>query len=235
MIRRIRNFFHWILTTFRYRGLFGAVWQLIRRTFRPFGNLECVTFLQRDLTLPLGEAKARGSLTITLAAESDIDPLIRLMAGRFRNLEKEKMGETKDLILRRFQKGSLCFLGKIGEEIIHYNWVSFNREESLGGRFMNLREDQAYCLDAYTQEKWRGQGVYPVAHYRMLDYLRQRGIRKAFTLIDTDNRPSKKIHALHGWKAFGAVLCFTPKGTSQGWVWRIKGNLDHFLEKAIPD
>jgi hypothetical protein len=194
-----------------------------------------VTFFQKDLAQSLNEPKAPQGLTITLATVSDIPSLVNLMKERQKILEVDEVNIFEDLVLSRFQRGGLCFLGKIGQEIIHYNWTSFNWEESLGGRFAHLKPDEAFCLDAFTLKEWRGQGVYPAALYRMLQTLQEKGYRKAFTLVDTDNKSSIKPHYRQGWKPFGTVLCFTPRGTSKGRIWRINGDLSSLLEEQIPD
>lgn len=235
MSSRLSNFIRWSGNILRYNGLLVLFWQWLRRGLRPLGTLDLVTFFQKDLTQPLIDVKARDDLTIALATVNDIDSLMKLMTERQKILNVAQVKKFESLILSRFQKGSLCLLGKIGKDIIHYNWTSFLWEESMGGRFVHLKPDEAFCLDAFTLREWRGKGVYPAAQYQMLLVLQEKGYRKAYTLVDTDNTSSKKPHYRQGWKTFGTVLCFTPRGTSQGRIWRIKGKLARFLEKESPD
>ncbi len=231
MSSRLSNFVGWSSNILRYNGLLILCWRWLQRGWRPLGTLELVTFLQKDLTQPLIDVKALDGLTITLATVFDIESLVKLMKERQNILGVAETKGIEDLVLSRFQRGSLCFLGKIGPKIIHYNWTSFNWEQSLGGRFVLLKPDEAFCLDAFTLREWRGKGVYPAAHYRMLQVLQQKGYQKAYTLVDADNRSSQKTHYRQAWKALGTALCFTPHGTSQGRIWRIKGKLARFLEK----
>lgn len=229
--QRIPHFFRWTANILRYNGPLVLLWRLLQRSLLRFGRLELVTFFERDLTQPLRVIQIRVDLTITRAAESDIKALVVLMEERvmMQGIEKEK--QVHPLVLSRFQKGNWCFLGKIGAEIIHYNWISFHGDESLAGHFLRLEEDEAYCLDAFTLKEWRGKGIYPAAHYHTLLALRQKGFRKAYTLVDLDNKASRKTHHLHGWKAMGTVLCLTPRGTSRGWIWPNDKALARFLEK----
>lgn len=235
MITRIQNFYHWSKSIFHYNGLLGGSWQLFRRVLRPFGNLLLVSFFEKDLTQPLDAVKSKTNLSITLAEESDFKPLIKLVEERHTEGRAIEKNQIRNLILERFNKGSQCFLVKIENKIIHYNWVSYYWEESLGGRFIVLKKNEAFCLDAYTQEKWRGQGIYPAAHYQMLHFLQKKGYRKAYTLVDLDNRSSRKTHFLYGWRTIGTVLCFTKRGSPMGWLWPITGNIAGFLEKQVPD
>jgi len=229
---RLHNFFCWAADIFRYNGLLALFWRLIGRGFRPLGILGLATFYERELDRPIQEIKAKVDLAVALADQSEIESIIKLAEERE---AKERKAKVRNLILERFQKGSLCFLGKIKTEIVHYNWISFNWDESLAGRFLHLKENEAYFLDAFTLEEWRGGNIYPAVQYHLLDYLKQRGYRKVYTLVDTDNRPSRKIHYFHDWKALGTVICFTPRGAANGWIWRIRGTLAPFLEKQIPN
>ena len=100
---------------------------------------------------------------------------------------------------------------------------------------MHLKNDEAYCLDGFTSDKWRGKGIHPAVHYQMLHYLQQRGYLKAYTIANTDNRSSKKTHKLFDWSTLGIIFCFTPRGASKGWILTLKGDLANFLKEQIPN
>lgn len=232
---RVQNFFKWSGEILRYNGLMVLLWRLLQKGVHRFGRLELVTFFEKNLRPPLKEVKPGEDLIIHPAAESDIESLVKLMGERFGTQEFSRLKEFEALIRRRLKKDSLCFLGKIGKEIVHYNWISFHWEESLGGRVMHLKDDEALCLDAFTPEKWRGKGIHPAVHHQMLYYLQQQGYLKAYTLVDTDNKSSQKTHHIHGWLTTGIVLCFTPRGAIKGWIVTLKGNLIDLLKDQIPD
>lgn len=232
--QKLHHFFRWTTNILRYNGLRVLLWRLLQRSLLRFGRLELVTFFKRDLTQPLREIQDRVGLTIARATESDLKSLAVLMGERNKIKKVEEEGMVQPLAQSRFQKGNWCFLGKIGVEIIHYNWISFQGDESLPGHFLQLEKDEAYCLDAFTLREWRGKGIYPAVHYHALHILQQKGFRKAYTLVDLDNKASRKTHHLHGWKAIGTVLCFTPRGASKGWIWPNYKALARFLEKPAP-
>jgi hypothetical protein len=224
------NFFRWTGNILRYEGLWVLSWRLLRRALRPLGNMELVTFFEKDLTQPLREVRPSQGIVVSLARPSDIDTLVKLMEERHRIIEPEITKEFKKLVLSRFQRGGLCFLGKTTEEeIVHYNWVSFNREQTLEGRMLHLEPDEAYCLDAFTLREWRGHGIYPFLHYHALRVLKENGIRKAYTLVDADNKSSQKTHVLQAWKPLGTVLSFIPRGASRGLIFHTKASLSRFL------
>jgi hypothetical protein len=235
MTSRLQYLFKRCGEFFRYNGLMGLLWQLLQRGVQRFGELDLVTFFVKDLSQPIKEVKKPANLTITLATESDIEPLFELLRDQHKTWEFSRMKEYQDLVLRRLQRGCLCFLGRTGQEIIHYNWISFHWERSWGGRFMHLKNDEAYCLDGFTSDRWRGKGIHPTVHYQMLHYLRQHGYLKAYTIVKTDDRSSKKTHQLFDWSTLGIIFCFTPRGASKGWILTLKGDLADFLKEQIPD
>lgn len=235
MISFFRKFLNWASPILRYNGWLVLFWRILQRIANCFGRMELVTYFEKDLTQPLKEVKGPPELTVTLAEEVDLPALVERMGERFGTRDVSKLKTYEDIIRSRLQRGCLCFLGKAGKEIIHYNWIAFNWGDSQGGRFLHLQADQALCLDGFTPEPWRGKGVHPAVHFRMLYYLQQHGYLQAYTLVDTDNKSSKKTHHLHNWSSRGVVLSFTPKGKSQGWVWPLKANLRPFLREQIPN
>jgi len=149
---RLQNFYRWAVNIFRYEGLSALFWRLICRGFRPFGILGLVTIFERELDQPIQEIKAKMDLAIAPAEKSEIESILKLAE------EREAKGQTakvRNVILNRFQKGSLCFLGKIGTEIVHYNWISFNWDEFLAGRFLRLKENEAFF---WTPSPWKNGG-----------------------------------------------------------------------------
>ncbi|MGA3085101.1 MAG: GNAT family N-acetyltransferase [Thermodesulfobacteriota bacterium] len=235
MTSRFQNFFKWSSAVLRYNGPMVLLWRLLQKGVSRFGRLEMVTLFEKDLSQPLKDAKKLADLTITLATESDIEPLVKLIGERFKTQESSRIKEFEDLIHQRFKKGSFCFLGKIGKEIVHYAWISFHWGESLGGHFIHLKDDEALLLDAFTLEKWRGQGILPAVVDQMIYYLQQHGYLKFYVLVDTDNKSSKKTFQRLGWLPLGIVFSFTPRGASKGWILPLKRKLAYLLKYYIPN
>jgi len=234
MASRWLNFFRWASNICRYNGLLILFWRLLRRALHSLGTLELVTFFEKDLTQPLQEVRPPQGIIAGLATASDISSLVKLMEERNKMIQPGGMKEFENFILSRFQKGGLCFLGKIGEKIVHYNWISFNWEQTLKARTLRLKTDETYCLDAFTLREWRGKGIYPFIHYQALRHLKGKGVRMAYTLVDADNKSSKKTHYLQAWKALGTVLSFIPRGAARGWIFPIMASQTRFLEREIP-
>lgn len=235
MASRIQHLLNRCGEVIRYDGLIVLLWRLLKMGVQRFGGVELVTLFVKDLDRPIKEAKAPENLSIAIATEADIEPLFELFREQFRDWDSSRMKEYQRMVLDRLQRGCLCFLGKMGQEIVHFNWISFRWEKSWGGRFMHLKNDEAYCWDGFTSDRWRGRGVHPAVHRHMLEHLRGHGYRKAYTTVNTDNRSSQKTHHIFGWSTLGVMICFVPRGAAKGWIWTIKGDLGDFLKERIPD
>ena len=221
--------------TFRYQGFRALLWEALVTCVTPFGKLGLESLCRKDLTQPLGEVRAKTDITICIATEADIEQLVTLAAGLW--------GHTGDLgpynelgirgtILDRFRRGQKCFVGKIGEKIVHYNWIGFHWEETIAGtgRFIRLRDDEAVCHDALTVEAWRGKAIHTVVHNQMLLFLKAAGYQRAYTVVGTVDRSSRKTHHRLDWQFSGTMLYFIPHGAGKVRIWRIKGTLDPFVE-----
>ena len=219
--------------TLRYEGLPILLWRSLSQCVSPVGAVQLWTFYRRDLTKPLVETRARADVTITLATDADTDELAALVARRYgptRPGPYEKLG-IGATILHRLRRGLKCFVARSGTEIVHYNWLAFQAEESLGdtGARITLREAEAYCSDAYTVETWRGKGIHTAVLHAMLDFLQKTGYRTAYTDVGTDNRSSWKTHERLGWEVCGTALDFRPRGGDTIWRWRMRGTLYPFI------
>jgi len=129
---QIRWFFREGVNTIRFEGLHILSWRLLRWGLLPFGDLRAITYCRMDLTQPLREIQANVDLIISQATEADIDHLVALEEIRYSPKQKQKLFKAKSInetISEQFKQGSKCFIGKIGTEIVHYNWIFFNRVE----------------------------------------------------------------------------------------------------------
>jgi hypothetical protein len=231
------------IETLRYEGPHILPWHMLRVCLSPLGELGLVTFCQKDLTQALSEYEAKVEHNICQATESDLQELVTLYVERY-SLKKgqrpDKERDLRDIGLEEFggrlKRGDKCFVGKIGTEIAHYNWIFLQGRESVLGtrRFINLRNGEAFCDDGYTAEALRGKGIHTVVHRQMLLFLQQEGYRRAYTVVPTFNKSSKKTLYRLEWNFSGIMLYFIPRRAEQAWIWRIRGTLDPFVENQIP-
>lgn len=220
--------------TFRYKGFRALLWKALVMCLTPLGKLGLESLCQKDLTQPLGEVWAKADITVCIATEADIEQLVTLVAGLWGHTGE--LGPYNELgirgtILDRFRRGQKCFVGKIEREIVHYNWIGFDWEETIAGTgcFIRLRDDEAVCHDALTVEAWRGRGIHTAVHNQMLLFLKEAGYRRAYTVVGTLDRSSQKTHHRLDWQFSGTMLYFIPHGADKALIWRIKGVLDPFV------
>lgn len=235
----LRWYFQRVVETLRYDGFPALLWRAIKVCLFRLGNPGMVNLCQKDLTQPMEEVKAKVELTVCQASQSDIDQLATLVSIRYgptKNLEWYSKLGIRDTILQRFRWGHKCFVGKIGPEIVHYNWIFFRWGESIPGEgcFIHLKDDEALMDDSFTVERWRGRGIHTAVHNGMLLFLQQKGYRRAYTIVGINNKSSKKTHNRIGWEFSGTMLYFIPRGNKKVRIWRIKGILEPFIYERTP-
>ena len=224
----------------RYEGLHFLLWRMMVKCLSPWGTLGLANFYAKDLTRPLEEAHPKVDTTITQATEGDIEQLVALVKRQHAAVENSRAVYLEDIIRCRiidnFRRGQRCFIGKIGNQIVHYNWIFFHWMETIMGtcRFIHLKDNEAFLNDAYTLEEWRGKSIHTVVQRYMLHFLQKAGYHTAYTVVPTNNKSSMKTHHRLGWKRSGTMLYFIPLTADEAKIWRISGVLDPFVEKDIP-
>ena len=226
--------------TFRYQGFRALLWETLATCVSPFGQLGLESLCQKDLRRPLEEVRARAGILICQAAEADMEQLVALVTGHWGHTVERgpysKLG-IRNTLLHRFHRGQKCFVGKIGEKIVHYNWIAFQWEETIAGtgRFIRLEQNEALCHDALTIEAWRGKSIHTAVHNQMLLFLKKAGYRRAYTVVGALDRASRKTHHRLHWEFSGTMVYFIPRGAGKARVWRARGTLNPFVEtKEIP-
>jgi len=222
---------------YRYDGLVFLPWKFVVETLSPWAFLGLMSFYQKDLRAPLKEPLSPCDVTVCRAGGADIEKLSTLIYNRYCQEENDKdfmNWRIQSKIVDLLQRGHVCFLGKIGEAVVHYNWIFFHWNETIPGRYIHLKKDEALLNDAYTAEPWRGKAIHTVVQHQMLLYLQALGYRRTYTYAYTDNRPSLKTHDRLGWKRIGLMLYVVTQNGNRARFWRICGTLDPFMERHIP-
>jgi len=231
---QIRWHFRRGIDTIRYEGLHILLWRMLKLGLSPLGELGIVSFCRKDLTQPLGETRAKVHLIVSQATQADIDQLAILVAKRYSPEWNRKLFATKGIqetIRDRFQQGAKCFVGRIGTEIAHYNWIFFHSRELWRGHSVHLSDGEALCDDGFTVREWRGKGIHGAVNNHMLLFLQQSGFRTAYTYVYTDYNSSQKALRRLGWDFYGTLLYFSPHQSDKVLRWQVRGPLDPFVAK----
>jgi len=192
------------------------LWAGLARCLRPFGELTRARLYEKDLTSPLTAFSAE-AVTITQATASDIEQVAELATSN----GTSDVAALRSLFLDRIQRGARCFVAKIDDQVVHCNWLIFDRLESWpsGQGPRVLRDGEAYCTDAYTVPAWRGRAIHTAVLYRMLFFLQEAGYRRAYTIVATANEASWKTHLRLRWRLSGISISFKPHNRDKMLVW----------------
>jgi RimJ/RimL family protein N-acetyltransferase len=231
---QIRWYIRWGIDTIRYEGLHILLWRILRLVLTPLGDLRVISYCRKDLTQPLRNTQAKVDLFIGQATEYDIDQLAELVMQRWSPSQQQRMFKTKsieEMIIENFQQGAKCFVGKIGTDMVHYNWIFFHGRE-YEHYFIHLGDFEALCDDAFTVEEWRGKAIHGAVHNQMLSFLQQSGYHTAYTIVLADNISSGKALRREGWNFYGTILIFCSDRFNKVLTWELKGPLDPFILKS---
>ena len=176
-------------------------WRL-ERALRKFGYYTRLIFYQKDLRQPLTPVRARIPIEVTQATEFDVSEMMNL-----------RPDQSDTLFFARLRSGARCFLAKVGGKIIGHNWITSTELDDGLLRFCPNPGD-VYCLDAYVENKFRGNLIHGELLYRMLQEAQLSGSKVAYTCVDSSNVDSRKLHLRSGWIEIGTQLIFFPWATA---------------------
>lgn len=220
----------------RYEGLHLLPWRLLKKSLAPLGELGITSFCRKDLTHPLKEIRAKVDLIISQVTEAEIGQLAMLEAQDLDPQYQQNPSSVQDIeerIRRRMQQGAICYVGKVGSEMVHHNWIFFHKVESHLGYTANLSDQEAYFGVSFTASEWRGNGIHGAVNNHMLSVLQQSGFRMVYTRVDLDNIASTKGLQRVGWDFYGPLLYFIPKQSDNVYRWEIRGPLDPFVPDQV--
>lgn len=182
-----------------YRSLRGLLARVLTFLISPVGSFEWSILFSKELDDRLETYPARISTQITPANEQDVLAIVG--STRF---------HTRDVLLDRYRGGNTCLVARKDGALAGFNWVVFH--DSMDAcYFINLAQDDVYCMDARTFDDCRGQGLHTELLSRLLIHARDKGCRRAFTRASATNSSSWKSHVRLGWKEAGSFFMFVPK------------------------
>ena len=226
-----------LLHRLRYKRVRGLLWSGVQNAVSPIGQLGLESLCQKDLTEPLPVVEARIPITIGPADANDIDQITALASGLWAGSDEigpyTRLG-VRGTVLDRFERGQKCFVAKIGDDIVHYNWIGFDYEETIAGtgRYLRLDDDEAVCHDGMTVQRYRGKGVHLAVHNQMLIWLKENGFKRAYTVVGALDRPANITHHRLDWEFSGVMLYLITHRSKRPFVVRVRGTLDPFNERS---
>jgi GNAT superfamily N-acetyltransferase len=134
-------------------------------------------------------------VNVRIAQSSDISFLKH-------NFAKFK-GEKAD---KRLNLGHLCFVAEKNGNIVHYTWVAFEEIHLKKlNRKLQMESDAAYIYDVYTLPEYRGRGISSTVYAKIFEYLLEKGFKRAYCLISSNNYPSLRVAEKTGLRNIGEI------------------------------
>ena len=250
MINGLRNHCRTAIADLRYQGLPVVLWKILAKLVRPVAKLEFYILFEFDLTQPIGEQAARidAEYRIELATEADIVSIIDIQIGAPRPLPAESLSDAQEYqraevarlrssahadLLQTMRAGEICFLFRVGNELVHCNWMRFSSCAHVPHRPVELASDEVYMTDGYTAERWRGRGVHGVVMAHMFRYARDHGFKRAWGVTEITKAASRRGVRRVGWRQRGRLLYVTPRVLERTWLLRLGGDVEPMLRRAV--
>jgi GNAT superfamily N-acetyltransferase len=164
------------------------------------GRLDASLLLKRSLDAPVALFRSRLDVAVSTAASDRMDEIAGMTPYHH-----------AAALRRRLAAGNLCFIAEIDGRIVAFNWLVFGGE-SDGFYRIELGPREAYCMDAFTAEPFRGKAIHTELLSRILLRAREDGCRVAYTRVGVLNSASWKTHVRLGWKMAGITFTFRPRG-----------------------
>jgi len=232
--RGLLSFWESTRRTLRRDGLLVFLWEILVRCTAPLGSVALLSLYDRDLKESLPEIKPLAEIAVTVASESDIELIATQIAVDFEG-GLDALPAVLSKVRFRLQLGQVCFIAKIGAELVHYTWIAF-RSSPVQDRIIILKDHEAYLAWAYTLEAWRGKHIYPAVDSHVLLFLQKGGFRRVLTLVKTENRSSRTGLERVGWRQIGNLLTLKPRWRPHTWIWCLsgKGLAERFPNECPP-
>jgi len=229
-----------IASTLRYDGISILLWRVLVKLVRPFGWLSIQILFDMDIAVELKAAHLPADLVIREASEADLDAIVDVYlqgeaeaastddseADQAAPTESDEYDEYYDIYLERLRRGEKCFLGFVGNEIVHVNWTCRTWCEAIEGHPVILLPGEVYTTDAVTKPTWRGRGIHEAVLAAMLISAQRDGRDRAYTMTNLTKVSSRKGLRRLGWKVYGVLLCFVPRIFDRIWIFRLRGQMD---------
>jgi len=133
-----------------------------------------------DLSNPPLYIEPKIKIEFSQALVNDIDQIRKLIPTK---LEKS--------IIKRFERGDICFIAKHNNKLIYQSWLMFKNSYIPGlDRKWHLSKNEAYYGEGYVNPKFRRKKIISSMFFNIWDYLSKRklGINKIFFLVEFRNK-----------------------------------------------
>lgn len=135
----------------------------------------------------------------------DIGPLA---ADGWRQVAAARPGLAPGEARRRLEAGHRCFVARREGGVVSCLWAAGDavRVPHLWGSPVPLDDGEVLTYDAYTVPSLRGRRLLPAVRGRMLETLRDEGVRRAVLLVAPHNEPMLRSARRSGYRLRATVV-----------------------------
>ena len=112
------------------------------------------------------------------------------------------------------KEGRVCILALKEHQLAAYGWVSSKADPVIERTYVPLAQDQVFIFDLFTKPAFRRQGIQSALLRHILELSRQKGYKRALSLVRDDNVPSLNLHHKLNFQA----VCHFTTIRIMGWV-----------------
>jgi GNAT superfamily N-acetyltransferase len=163
---------------------------------RPFRRFELALMRRQDLTGPIRLVEADVEIDIAQVVSAD-----EIDAAFVDQLDSRR----RENFRWRLENGCICFVARSASRLVAYNWVRF-RPGIDDGDMIALAEREAFHLDTYVEQNWRGHRIGAALSSRMRLFEQQLGCSTVYAKVSVFNRKSIKSGRRAGWRPAGLVV-----------------------------
>lgn len=125
-------------------------------------------------------------------------------------LSKDKL-PNELLKIQTLEENDLCCFAEYHNQIIHYTFATFKIWNFFAYNNIKFycKLGSAYLFNSFTRESYRRMGIALAVREALLHHLKERGIKKAYVTVLTDNHAALKLESkIKCGRAIGRIRFF---------------------------
>ncbi len=103
-----------------------------------------------------------------------------------------RMRSNKFEMVKGIKRGQKCVAFKDGDKVAALMFIEYN-DIIINNKKIQLDEDEAYLLNMYTMNDYRGRNLAPLLRHRSYELLKAEGITKIYSVTEYFNNSSRKF------------------------------------------
>jgi ribosomal protein S18 acetylase RimI-like enzyme len=98
------------------------------------------------------------------------------------------------------ERKRVCVMAFKEEELAAHGWFSVEVDPVTERTYVPLAQDEAFIFDLFTLPSFRRQGIQSALLHHMLELIKERGYRRALSLVRVGNTASSNLHEKLGFQ-----------------------------------